>query len=93
MIKHPNFHFRAQFWIAVHDYQLEELSPRSFEQLVVALARKVIGPGLQVYGSRPDGGREATFDGRIDWAVNGDDAAAWDGYTVVQAKHWVSMAK
>lgn len=52
----------------MHDYQLEELSPRSFEQLAVVLALKVIGPGLQVYGSGPDGGREATFDGRIDWA-------------------------
>ena len=71
----------------MHDYQLEELSPRGFEQLAVALALKVIGPGLHVYGSGPDGGREATFDARIDWAASGDDRAAWDGYTVVQAKH------
>lgn len=70
----------------MHDYQLEELSPRSFEQLAVALARKVIGAGLQVYGSGPDGGREATFDGRIDWAARGE-GPAWVGYTVIQAKH------
>lgn len=70
----------------MHDYQLEELSPRGFEQLAVALVLNVVGPGLQVYGSGPDGGREATFDGRIDWAASGDDGAAWDGYTVVQAK-------
>jgi hypothetical protein len=60
----------------MHDYQLEELGPRSFEQLAVALARKVIGPGLQVYGSGPDGGREATFASRIDWSASGDDGAA-----------------
>src|ERR1700677_794963 len=70
----------------MHDYQLEEISPRSFEQLAVALALKVTGPGLQVYGSGPDGGREATFDGRIDWAASGDEGAVWNGYTVVQAK-------
>lgn len=40
-----------------------------------------------MYGSGPDGGREATFDGRIDWAASGDDGPAWGGYTVVQAKH------
>jgi hypothetical protein len=70
----------------VHDYQLEELSPRGFEQLTVTLVRKVVGPGLAVYGSGPDGGREAAFTGRIDWAASGDDDQAWTGYTVVQAK-------
>jgi hypothetical protein len=40
----------------MRDYQLKELSPRGFEQLAVALTLKVIGPGLQVYGSGPDGG-------------------------------------
>jgi len=78
--------FAARSWKAVHDYQLEELSPRGFEQLTVALARAVFGAGLAVYGSGPDGGREATFTGRIDWANSGDDGQAWSGYTVVQAK-------
>ena len=73
--------------VAVHDYQLEELGPRSFEQLAVALARIVTGPGLQIYGAGPDGGREATFDARIDWARSGDEEAEWNGYTVIQAKH------
>ncbi len=33
------------------DWALEELSPRAFEQLAVALATKVIGPDITVYGS------------------------------------------
>lgn len=69
----------------MHDYHLEELGPRAFEQLAVALARTVTGPGLQVYGAGRDGGREAIYDGRIDWSAN-DGGPRWDGYTVVQAK-------
>jgi hypothetical protein len=80
----------------VHDYQLEELGPRAFEQLAVALARKAIGSGLQVYGSGPDGGREATYDGPIDWSsspnkwCNTYGGPGWNGYTVVQAKQLVT---
>ena len=69
----------------MHDYQLEELGPRAFEQLTVALARTVAGPALQVYGSGRDGGREATFHGPIDWSSTGPELT-WTGYTVVQAK-------
>lgn len=59
---------------------------------MVAIARKTIGPGLQVYGAGPDGGREATYDGPIDWSSspidwsNTDGGLGWDGYTVVQAE-------
>lgn len=69
------------------DFPLEELSPRAFEQLVVGLSLKVLGPGVESFGSGPDGGREATFRGRVDWS-NTDlkDSGAWNGYTVVQAK-------
>lgn len=74
------------------DWALEELGPRAFEQLAVALAAKVIGPEIEVYGSGKDGGREATYEGPIDWPHINDDAGAvgpnkaWAGYTVVQAK-------
>lgn len=67
------------------DFALEELGPRAFEQLAVALAMAAIGVGIEVYGSGKDGGREATFDGRIHWS-NSDAATAWDGYTLIQAK-------
>lgn len=70
-----------------HDFPLEELSHRAFEQLTVALSQKVLGPGVEAFGSGPDGGREATFLGRVDWSKTNLDAdGAWDGYVVIQAK-------
>ena len=54
------------------DWALEELGPRAFEQLAVALAAAVISPEIEVYGSGKDGGREATYDGPIDWRQIGD---------------------
>ncbi len=64
------------------DYRLEGLSPRSFEQLIQALALREIGPGVVVFGDGPDGGREATFRGPIPRMGVGD----WNGELVVQAK-------
>jgi energy-coupling factor transporter ATP-binding protein EcfA2 len=69
------------------DYPLEELSPRSFEQLTVALAAELIGSGVEAFGAGPDGGREATYDGPIEWsATTGFGEDSWNGYVVIQAK-------
>lgn len=65
------------------DYDLHHLSWRSFEQLVQALALKVISPGVSIFGDGPDGGREATFDGDTTYP---SAAAPWRGYGVLQAK-------
>lgn len=65
------------------DYNLCGLSPRSFEQLIQTLAARVLGPGLVIFGDGPDGGREATFEGRVPYPSEAD---RWSGYTVVQAK-------
>jgi hypothetical protein len=65
------------------DYDLSGLSPRSFERLLQAIAAKVLGPGLTVFGDGPDGGREATFEGKVPFPSAAD---CWDGYCVVQAK-------
>jgi hypothetical protein len=45
------------------DYNLAGLSTRSFEQLIQAIALKVVSPGVVVFGDGADGGREATFNG------------------------------
>ncbi len=65
------------------DYNLSGLSSRSFEKLIQALAVKVLGAGTIVFGDGPDGGREATFEGRMDYPSQADP---WDGYCVLQAK-------
>ncbi|HET9894610.1 MAG TPA: hypothetical protein VFQ44_06715 [Streptosporangiaceae bacterium] len=70
-----------------HDFPLEELGTRAFEQLAVALSMTVLGPGVEAFGSGPDGGREATYDGRVNWsATTGLGSGSWNGYVVIQAK-------
>lgn len=65
------------------DYNLTGLSTRSFEKLLQTLAVKVLGPGTVVFDDGPDGGREATFEGRMDYPSK---AKPWAGYCVIQAK-------
>ena len=66
------------------DYDLSRLSTRSFEHLVQALAAKVLGPGIVVFGDGPDGGREATFERKVSYPST---VQGWEGYGVVQAKY------
>jgi len=65
------------------DYDLNGLNPRDFEHLVQALALKAISTGVTPFGDGPDGGREATYDGKM---VYPSVADPWDGYLVIQAK-------
>jgi hypothetical protein len=65
------------------DYNLSGLSTRSFEQLIQALAVKVIGPGTIIFGDGPDGGRKATFEGAMGYPIKDK---GWHGYLVIQAK-------
>jgi hypothetical protein len=65
------------------DYDLTRLGDREFEHLTQALALQVLGTGVSVFGDGPDGGREATFEGRTRFPEPGEH---WDGYGVVQAK-------
>jgi hypothetical protein len=69
------------------DYDINQLGSRPFEQLVVALCVRAIGAGIEAFGDGPDGGREATYDGPINWSATVNEAAdRWTGYTVFQAK-------
>ncbi|MDE3098491.1 MAG: hypothetical protein KGJ88_03380 [Verrucomicrobiota bacterium] len=65
------------------DYNLFGLSPRSFEQLIQALSAKIIGPDVVIFGDGPDGAREATFSGKLNYPST---QAPWDGDGIVQAK-------
>jgi hypothetical protein len=61
----------------------ENFDPSGFEELVVALGTAYIGNGLMPFGDGPDGGREATFHGKMDYPSK---KSAWDGYLVMQCK-------
>lgn len=65
------------------DFDFRTFSTRSFERFAQALTASVLGPGIMVFGDGPDGGREAAFDGKLDFPTTAD---AWSGYTVMQAK-------
>ncbi|WP_411734394.1 NACHT domain-containing protein [Paeniglutamicibacter sp.] len=69
------------------DYPLEQLSARAFEQLTVALSILTLGPGVSAFGAGADGGREATYEGPVNWSsTTGFGEESWDGYIVIQAK-------
>lgn len=67
------------------DYDLTRLGEREleFEHLSQALALQVLGASVSTFGDGPDGGREASFEGRLRFPESGQ---LWDGYGVVQAK-------
>ncbi|MEW6305407.1 MAG: hypothetical protein AB1705_18170, partial [Verrucomicrobiota bacterium] len=67
----------------MHDYQLEHLNTRSFEQLIQAIGIEVLGPQMLVFGDGPDGGREAAFQGEIKYPST---KRPWKGYGIIQAK-------
>lgn len=65
------------------DYNLTGLNETDFEHLTQALALKVVAPGIMPFGEGPDGGREATFRGKMNHPTTADP---WDGYLVMQSK-------
>ena len=69
-------------------YNLDGLEAGTFEDMVVSLSLGVIGPGVTAFGAGPDGGREATYRGPINWSKTVlDQGSSWDGYCVIQAKY------
>ncbi|MFM9877218.1 MAG: NACHT domain-containing protein [Rhodoglobus sp.] len=66
------------------DYAIQNLGHREFEHLTQSLAMAELGNGLRIFGSGPDGGREATFNGEV--AFPKGDGPLWNGRGVVQAK-------
>ncbi|UUU30375.1 hypothetical protein JIX56_10950 [Streptomyces sp. CA-210063] len=59
------------------DYNLSGLSTREFEHVSQALAQEILGSGVSAFGDGKDGGREATFEGRVPYP---SELEAWDGY-------------
>jgi hypothetical protein len=61
----------------------QNFNSKSFERLTQAICIHVLGPGTAIFGSGPDGGREATFTGEVPFPST---SFRWNGYIVVQAK-------
>ena len=66
------------------DYNLYGLDPRTFQHMIQSLTVQVLGPGVIVYGDGRDGGRDATFKGKVKYP---SEAEQWDGYLIVQVKY------
>lgn len=66
------------------DYDLTNLGTLDFENLTAALFERFLGVRVGQFGVGPDGGREATYRGRI--AALGEDPLNWDGYVLLQSK-------
>src|ERR1700694_3850910 len=64
-------------------FRFDNFSAQSFEHLIQALCAHKLGPGTVVFGSGPDGGRDAVISGKVPFP---SAAEQWDGYTIVQAK-------
>lgn len=65
------------------DYNFNFLTLGTFEHLIQSLSRKILGNGLITFGDGPDGGREATFEGKAPFPSNEE---CWTGRWVIQAK-------
>jgi hypothetical protein len=67
-------------------YDFEKLSDDEFEDFSNALCAKYISRGTNIFGSGTDGGREATYRGRMTYPLDADATGQWNGYLVVQCK-------
>ena len=72
------------------DYNLAGLDTREFEHLVQSLAVCVLGSGVTPFGDGPDGGREATFSGKMPYPSHEEN---WNGYLIIQAKYCIRPTK
>lgn len=66
-------------------YAYEDLGDTRFEELVVAICRRLLGMGTQGFAKGPDGGRDAKFVGTANLLPS--KQAPWTGTVIVQAKH------
>jgi hypothetical protein len=68
-------------------YDLTGLGAQEFEELSQSLTIAALGSGVSVFGAGRDGGREATFDGPVNYPDDDTTSSVkWNGYGVIQAK-------
>ncbi|MFJ5989286.1 NACHT domain-containing protein [Lentzea sp. NPDC092896] len=67
-------------------YDLTRLGAQEFEEMSQSLTIAVLGGAVSVFGAGPDGGREATFEGRMRYPQPEPASGPWNGYGILQAK-------
>jgi hypothetical protein len=65
------------------DFDFKTFSTRSFERFAQSMTLHALGSGVLVFGDGPDGGREAVYEGKLNYPSAAEN---WSGYTVMQAK-------
>jgi hypothetical protein len=65
-------------------YDLTGLGPYRFQEMCQALALDLLGVQVRAFGDGPDGGRDATFTGRLRYPTPDEP---WDGDGVLQVKY------
>lgn len=65
-------------------YQLNSLGPAAFQNLVNALAMKVLGSGTSTFGPGSDGGRDGYFEGEAPYP---SEIEHWTGTWYIQSKY------
>lgn len=66
----------------------EDLLDEQFEDLVIAICRRLFGEGVTGFARGKDGGRDAKFHGKAECFPSSQ--SPWKGVTVIQAKHTYS---
>src|SRR5687767_14500079 len=64
--------------------ELGNLSPDSFQSLVIALTLRVLGPGVTPFGAGADGGRDGYYLGEAPYPSASE---RWNGRWYIQCKH------
>ena len=75
----------AQPEVEPTQFDLDRLGPTEFEHMIQSLAIAELGIQVTTFGAGKDGGREATFEGKVA-APRDAGLGLWDGYGIVQAK-------
>ena len=72
-------------------YQYCDLDDSRFENLVVAICKKILGEGTQGFSVGTDGGKDGEFCGKANSYPS--EREPWEGLTIIQAKHTQGINK
>lgn len=63
-----------------------DIGAEQFEKLCHAVARQILGPAVRAVRPRPDGGRDAEFEGPVPYPGSTPDGQ-WDGFGILVVKY------